>query len=299
MNNNMPDATTQKPKQGLSFLVIAGIVVIGLGLVGWYKLQKAAQGPVQNTSASRQQNTPQGSMWLESIHNKKIYTAGESITLMLYADSDKQSINGYDALIPLGKQTAFVEVKNLEEALSLKSRKYEDSLVLTAVTPLEEAANGVVLAGSPLAQITLRSQIPGPLDVALQFKKEETSDSNIVRVSPPEDILAQVRGVIVYIGSRTKLKSNQPMSIRTKDSMLDVSIKNVALPDSACRDCQTQVTITFKKGSQSTDYTFSLGGLEGKLSDMTEIFGHVFEVTAITADSVELAYASTSTNEKK
>src|SRR3989338_4591214 len=148
MNNNMPDATTQKPKQGLSFLVIAGIVVIGLGLVGWYKLQKAAQGPVQNTSASRQQNTPQGSMWLESIHNKKIYTAGESITLMLYADSDKQSINGYDALIPLGKQTAFVEVKTLEEA-----------------------ANGVVLAGSPLAQITLRSQIPGPLDVALQFKK--------------------------------------------------------------------------------------------------------------------------------
>lgn len=146
-----------------------------------------------------------GSLTLTTKNGQIIYGRGETIALILTADSDNRSITGYDAVISYDStMVRFVKATNLEKDFQTFVKKSEGTINFTGVKKLDASAPSV-FAQTPIAEFVFTVQsgaaIGSSVPFNLAFVPGSTQDSNLIDEASAE-ILGIARGTTVRVGEK-------------------------------------------------------------------------------------------------
>lgn len=251
-------------------------IIVGIGLLlligGFFFLK--GQNSLPSSDYVIPTPEPGPSLWIKPQHDARMFAAGESIQLIIYADSKGQEVSGYDVLLPLDVDTEFVGAKDLDSGLEVKAHLNKDSVLISGITSLDNPGKGIVMQGQPLALLTFKRTKVGQVEFTPVFRAGETYDSNIVVASPPGDVLTEATGTFVYVGTKKTLSKRAPL--RAGD--IEITLVSETTPEPQCADCTTEVSLKLTQGKEVIEHRSTFGGFMGKRFDVFEAFGTVFQV---------------------
>lgn len=232
-----------------------------------------------------------GTFSLESASGRTVFLPLEDISVVLYASSYGVSVSGYDLMLTSQLPGAVFTVKDAESLLPGLDVQVVDGKMgwINGSLNLQSLPEGVVLDTTQLASFTIEHEGQKMIDIGIDFTAGETRDSNMMQMTPPSDILSEVHGLTLYIGTKVKLTPSASYTLPGSD--VSIRLIKVIVPEGLCNDCSTQAEVEIKKGSESKKASFMLGGIQGKETDTVDLYGYRFETTEINNDALEVYLA--------
>ena len=202
----MEQAQEMKKKMtliGIGAFILA-LVVVAMVVNIARKRMVAGDGLVPTGSVVQPTLIPKtGLMKLGLLNGKTEYTKGQQITVMIYANSYKASVTGYDVVVHYDPNVlVYSDVKSLQNGMDLldtdevlNNGKHE--LIVTGVQALSKK-DPFVFDNAELAELTFTAQAPGTVNLTPVYELGSNRDSNLFDGSTNE-ILSGVEGVTLVI----------------------------------------------------------------------------------------------------
>jgi hypothetical protein len=183
----------------MSFTILAYLLSGGKLFDGTPKKEKIPMTPVKQKA--------KGVLKVSTKDDKRSYQVGDMVELLVSADSDNQSIIGYDVMLSYdATKLQFEETGSLDSSFNMFTFTKKGKISLTGVKRVKPAVS-TVMSGSPLAKVTLKALSVGPVKVSVDFKVGSLRDSNFMN-EKNEDILGRAEGIDLLINrSKTIQKS--------------------------------------------------------------------------------------------
>lgn len=298
MKNNERSPYISIFKTSLILLTVIGAILFVLYASNHYVKRMSVD---ENILPSQVQQTPtkKGSFSLESTTGRTVFLPQDDITVSLFADSHGVNISGYDLIFASSISGAKITVKEVQSmAPGLDARVVDKSKGwINGSLNLDTMPEGIALHNTPLAECILKQEGGKKIDLEIDFSPGETRDSNMMQMTPPSDILSEVHGFTVYVGSKVTLKPNAVYALPNSD--ISIHLIKLTVPEGICNDCSTQAELEVKKGAQSQKVTLMLGGIQGKATDFVDIFGYRLETSDMTHDALVVYLAPLAESHEK
>lgn len=140
-----------------------------------------------------------GVLKLSTKDNKRNFKVGDTVELIVSANSDGQPVIGYDAMITYdGSKLQFKESESLDPSFNMFTFTKKGKVSLTGVKRVKPAVS-TVMSENPIGKIILKTTSPGPVKVSIDFIADSLKDSNLMN-GKNKDILGGVEGVDLTIG---------------------------------------------------------------------------------------------------
>lgn len=285
----------EKNGNGLFYLASFSLVFLGF-IVFVFTLMlknKPRVAPPGQLTDQRKTATPslakrRGFLTLKTKDSKTSYERKDAITLTVFADSVGENISGFDLVLnyPAGI-VSYSEKKNLEAGdFDLFGGAKNGKLVLTGVKKLN-AQKPSVFQETPLVELMFKPVSTGKAVFTFEAVPDSKKDSNLI-TDTNEDVLGQTASVEIFIGESVQLLLLQPLRLNGTD--MTVTLKEISIPESSCRDCMTLARLEIKQGTQTKNLEYKSGGLVGYMMQPQEAFGYRFSVEELKADGVKIIY---------
>jgi Cohesin domain len=183
-------------------LVVITVAIIGIVIFARNRVKEARDLSRSNTlqeEVKKQEETVTGRIGLSIKGTALRFSAGQTVTLFVYADSQKQEIMGYDAVLRYDtKQLRFENVKSIFEGISIYET--EDSvaentseLILTGI-PSSSSQGPFVFHNTALAEVTFTVLDSSPITIDVAYEPGSSRESNLM-TPQNQDIVSSVLGV--------------------------------------------------------------------------------------------------------
>lgn len=248
------------------------------------------QNPPSDTKV--QDMKTDGRLELIAADGKSVYTHGEDVVIMVYADSAKYPVIGYDMVFDRGATDMKLEsAESLVEGFTIFSNTENDFVSITGLQD-DLGDKEFIFQNEPVARLVFKPQTTGAQELKFRFAVGETSDSNLVSTSTA-DVLGKAKGITVYVGSDLKLQTGADVKI---DDQTTARLEKVIEPDAACRDCVTEASVTFtsrdaKGVSHVEKLNFTFGGIAGQMYATEQVLGYIISAYDISSSSLVINYA--------
>lgn len=178
-----------------SKLGIIGLLLVVAVLLGFAAFTKRSgttgvpQAPVFNE---------RGSLNLTSDEAAKGVRIGAPITLRIVADSDKNTIKGFDIVLNYDKDlVSYVNTTNLAENFQIVAVEREGRVIITGFEK-PGTTTSMAFSNKTIAQISFVAKSSGKAFFNLAFEPGKTTDSNLID-STGKEKLGKVGGVSLEI----------------------------------------------------------------------------------------------------
>lgn len=271
------------PKTNVAVLALL-VVVIFLFLTATAFILKRAKNqylrPPPPTSAPK--TVSKGAvMKIKSPAGKRIYLTNETMSLNLVADSGGKPVSGYDAVLTFDETILqFVDIDSNLNTFDVFKKVEPGRVSITGVKKINDK-NLVVFDDQPVAMLFFKAKDRGTAELALQFNKGATNDSNLI--AGTADVLEFVEGLTVYVGETVALNKGNLVSLGGKIH-LELVDANPAPVD--CRDCIDSAVFRVKGEGKAMQLKFQVGGFGGLKEDNQEALGYVFELEEVRQDGL-------------
>lgn len=267
------------------FSLLSGILFVSLLR---NKSGKNKQLPKPTLIPTKINQEKPGILTIKTKDNKTIFAKNNPFVIYIIANSNNQSITGYDAVLNYEEEKVdLIGYKELQSDFHLFLRKSKNQLMFSAVKKIT-SNNPVSFSDSPLIELTFQPKKSGLINFSFDFSPQNQKDSNLIN-DKTEDILGKIEGVKIYIGETITLNKNQPFFLPDKNTSLKL-IEITTDNNKLCRDCLSKAKIEIKKNNQKKEIEFKIGGFAGYLVDKQEGFGHYFKLENFNENSVTLTY---------
>lgn len=132
----------------------------------------------------------------DNIRNFKV---GDTVELIVSANSDNQSVIGYDVMLTYdATRLQFKESESLDPSFNMFTFTKKGKVSLTGVKRVKPAVS-TVMTGNPIGKVTLKATSSGPVKISIDFISNSLKDSNLMN-GKNEDVLGGVEGVELVVG---------------------------------------------------------------------------------------------------
>lgn len=140
-----------------------------------------------------------GVLKVSTKDNKRNFKVGETVELLVSANSDNQSVIGYDVMLTYdATKLQFKETESMDPSFNMFTFTKKGKVSLTGVKRVKPAVS-TVMSGAPLGKVTLKALSAGPVKVSIDFIPNSLKDSNLMN-GKNEDVLGGVEGVELVVG---------------------------------------------------------------------------------------------------
>lgn len=140
-----------------------------------------------------------GVLKISTKDNKRNFKVGDTVELIVSANSDGQPVIGYDVMLTYDStKLQFKESESLDQSFNMFTFTKKGKVSLTGVKRVKPAVS-TVMAENPIGKIILKATSPGPVKVSIDFISNSLKDSNLMN-GKNEDVLGGVEGVDLVVG---------------------------------------------------------------------------------------------------
>lgn len=193
MDNQQQQQPPQKSTNKLIYFIPAIIIVFALVFVLVNKQRNTTPGStlpennqLQNPSAGQgvQPTTSvineKGTFTLSSKEQKTSYSVGETITIVVTADSNNKPITGYDVVLPYEESVlTYKGNSSLDARYQVFGNVKNGNVYITGVKKLS-INEPVVFIATPLVEIHFLTEKAGSVTFAPSIVPQSKSDSNLI-----------------------------------------------------------------------------------------------------------------------
>lgn len=200
-----PPSTGGSSNSKMPMIALGAGVIIIVGLVSVLIMrpkapvqQPPAEGAVTVTEAPAQP-VGKGKLMLQTAAGASA-KVGVPLTLTLVADSDNQSVAGYDIVLKYDPEVVMYNSnKSLIDDFDVVSRKEDKTVTLIGFKKLS-ATTPQVFANTNVMEITFTPTKAGTASFEIEFVPNATTDSNLmIESAQPTDILGSVEGANITV----------------------------------------------------------------------------------------------------
>lgn len=200
MENQQPVITTQ-PNQNktiLTMVVFLAFLIVIFIVIGLFSKKNPKLTETGNNLSPTQTITEKGSLILKTKDNKTSYSLNETITLVVYADSNQKPITGYDVVLNYDQGLALYKGKtNLEERYQVFDQAKANKIFLTGVkNPIIKDL--IVLTNTPIVELSFQPQKAGNINFNLDFQPGSKTDSNLID-NANQEVLGKAEGLTLTV----------------------------------------------------------------------------------------------------
>ena len=135
-----------------------------------------------------------GVLKVSTKDNKRNYKVGDTVELLVSANSDGQSVIGYDVMLTYdATKLQFKESQSLDPSFNMFTFTKKGKVSLTGVKRVKPAVS-TVMSGAPLGKVTLKALSAGPVAVTVDFISDSLKDSNLIN-NKNKDVLGSVENI--------------------------------------------------------------------------------------------------------
>lgn len=140
-----------------------------------------------------------GVLKISTKDNKRNFKVGDTVELIVLANSDNQSVIGYDVMLTYdATKMQFKETESMDPSFNMFTFTKKGKISLTGVKRVKPAVS-TVMSENPIGKITLKATSSGPVKVSIDFISDSLKDSNLMN-GKNEDVLGGVEGVEITVG---------------------------------------------------------------------------------------------------
>lgn len=272
---------------GLSIVIAIGFVFLGyrrlngLTFAPLGDLVKPTQAPERTSTAT------DGTLRLEYEQGQSIFAVGDTMTVVLYANSNGENVSGYDALLEFDRtQLQFVDAESLIDSFTIYTNTDNGPVLVAGVRDFDNDST-FVFDETPVAILTFKALSEGAHTIDFSFEKGDTRDSNLVSMKT-EDVLGSVQGITLYAGESVTATVGETVALNDQSSF---TVDSISIPEENCFDCPVAVNMQVTTGSETENLLFSLYGFDGALTQSAKALGYIIEVEDVSATSLQVRYA--------
>jgi hypothetical protein len=186
----------------LAIAVIGFVLLAFVFLVMYLRSMGGAAAPQQNNTKTA--TSPTVALGKGKMHLKATQTSfkvGEPVIVTVYADSDNNSVAGFDAVIQFDPAlVSYISAKSLVADFQAPiARKDERKVTVFSFKKLD-SEKPVVLSDTPVVELTFKAMKAGSAPFTFEFTPPSTKDTNLMdEQKRPNDLLGSVEGTNVTI----------------------------------------------------------------------------------------------------
>lgn len=196
-----PHTTSRVLVLSVVSLIVISVAIIGIVVFARNRVKEARDLSRSKTLQKEEKKMDEaitGRIGLSVKGTTTRFTAGQTATFFIYADSKGQAITGYDAVLRYNtKQVRFESVNSVFDGLDIYET--EDSvskdvseLIVTGIQSIS-APDPFVLSNTALAEVTFTVLQSAPISIDVVYEPGSERESNLM-TAKNQDILSAVIG---------------------------------------------------------------------------------------------------------
>lgn len=276
---------------------LLGIIFLMLLGLGVFIRHQSSQTKTIPSSTPEMPKESKPYISIKSQDGQKLYKKNEPVMLLLYADSKKQQISGFDVSLVFNSAAyKFVKQIKLQPDFDITVSEVsidtvQTRLLITGTVPPQKTVLPVLTNTSLLALTFVPRPNAPAMPFVIEYKKGSLKESNLIDIHS-NDILEGIQNnpFIVYLQEgEMKIALGRTDKI---DNTLEIQVTKITVPDPGCGDCITSATLEVKdlKTGKIAPLTFQSGGLAGIIDLTKQAFSYQFEVTDIKEKQITIRY---------
>lgn len=206
-NEGLPKGVNFIPKNFLGglpkFILIALVVIIGAEVIWgiWYLSRPLPQTPKEQTKkALFTEANPKASLALSSSQTKA--QVGNNVAVTIILDSGNRKLDGVDLVIKYNPKVLSLTADSFQKGSIFSEYTGQNINATTgtfSISSLSKVSSEKENKDGILGTLTFKAIAKGQSEVIIDYKEDETTDSNVIDSKLSKDILEKVTNLTVSV----------------------------------------------------------------------------------------------------
>lgn len=195
---------------GKIFLVLMALIIVYEGYIGWNSLHKKTPSTAKVDKVAA---LTDGTIVLDS--DKTVYSLGETVPVKIRIATGGTPIESVDLvlkydpnLLEASRSAGLITLGKIFQDFPIYDTDGKGEVVISGITPIgNEGFTGI----GELATVNFTAKAIGKTSIKVDFKKDSTTDSNLVKINTTKDILSRVEDLDLNITETATSQNNSPV----------------------------------------------------------------------------------------